>query len=191
VWWLGLLLACGPRARPLPALAPGGCPEPPVVPFDEEHVESWVSAARSARPELAGHSIVLRPSGSSTVFFRADVTPGSVFRRADRRVHRVHYSRRLFDDPPPPEAVMAILDHELEHVRHYTELGGLRLVGFGLDYAVGGAARYERGTDAHPVALGCAEGLAAYRRWLYARLSPRQERRKRRLYLTPEELSPR
>lgn len=182
-----LLVACGPRPRPLDDLSDLACPEPPGVPLDADHLEAWVDAARTAQPALDGVELQVHLMASRSTFLRADVRPGSVLRRPARRVHRVHVARALLDDPPPPEATLAILGHELEHLRHYRAMGGLPLLAFTADYVVGGTAAYERGTDARVVALGCGEGLAAYREWLYARLTPRQVRRKQRTYLTPAE----
>jgi len=157
------------------------------VAFEEAQVAAWVATTRQAHPELDGLEIVVRPMRSDKVFFKADIAPGTLLRRPARRRYRVHYSTELFADPPPPDAVVAILDHELEHVRHYTTMSSATLAGFALDYAVGRAARYERATDQHPVAVGCGEGLARYREWLYARLTERQQRRKQVIYLTPDE----
>jgi len=181
------LAACGPGRRPPATLGEVRCEalSPPAL--SEASLPTLLEQARSLHPELAHADLQLRPSRSDTVFFRADVRPGSLFRRRDRRVYRVHYSVELFADPPPPAATLAILDHELEHVRHYTTMASVPLVWFGLDYAIGGTARYERFTDEHPLRAGCGEGLAQYREWLYARVSPRVEARKRRVYVTPEE----
>jgi len=181
------VIGCGPGRRPPAAMGPLSCDELQPPPLSEASLPTLVELARQLHPELAEAHIELHPSGSDTVFFRADVRPGTLFRHRSRRVYRVHYSRALFTDPPPAEAVLAILDHELEHLRHYTTLSSFALVFFGLDYAVGGTATYERYTDEHPLRAGCGEGLAQYREWLYARVSPRVERRKRRTYVTPEE----
>ena len=186
-WGLLVLAACGPRPRPPADLSGLACPAPPHVAFDEAQVATWVATTRQAHPELDGYEVVVRPMRSDTVFFKADISPGTLLRRPARRTYRVHYSTALFADPPPPAAVVAILDHELEHGRHYTTMSSATLAGFALDYAIGRAARYERSTDRHPVALGCGEGLARYREWLYPRLSERQRKRKRATYLTPDE----
>ena len=184
---LALLLGCGPGRRAPAALGELRCDDLSPPALTAASLPELLQMARSLHPELADARIELVPSRSETVFFRADVKPGTLFGRRSRRIYRVHHSVALTDDPPPPQAVLAILDHELEHVRHYTTMASLPLVGFGLDYAVGGTATYERFTDEHPLRAGCGEGLAQYRAWLYERISPRVEAKKRRTYVTPDE----
>lgn len=84
------------------------------------------------------------------------------------------------------QAVEAIIAHELFHIVDYATKGVFALILLGLTYG----AAYERETDFRVVKLGYTEGLIAYRQWLYNLLPDEKAlEKKRKFYLTPEEMS--
>ena len=141
-------------------------------------------------PNLAASKVALRSAPLEGGFFQAWVEPRSLF--SGTRRYWIYYDPRLLENPPPKEALSAILTHELAHVEDYSGRSAAGLAVLGLRYFIspGFRAEYERSADRRAVCLGHAAGLAAYRNWLYRRL-PKEEPRLRREYFTPEELEPR
>ncbi|MBX2800079.1 MAG: hypothetical protein KTR31_20545 [Myxococcales bacterium] len=186
--WLLLLAACGPKRLPEAAVI-GRCDG--LMAGAPATAETWAELVtqvqRATLPELDDAEIELVLAHSSSSFLWANVRPSTLLRRRDQRIYRIHYTDDVFDGLSRAGQV-AIVAHELEHVRHYTHMRPLRLVGFGLWYVLAPVARYERRTDELPLQAGCGPGLADYRRWQQPRVSPRVARKKRRNYLTPEQI---
>ncbi len=148
-----------------------------------------LSVLRADFPELAGSKIGLRAVPLEGGFLQARVEPRSLLSAS--RSYWIYYDPRLLEDPPPKEALSAILAHELAHVEDYSRRSAPGLAVLALRYLIspGFRAEYERSADRRAAALGHSAGLAAYRGWLYRRL-PKEEPRLRREYMTPEELEP-
>jgi hypothetical protein len=148
-----------------------------------------VEQVRAQRfPELTDVSIELFEVQSDTDFFVSNLDLSTVGAPPLERHYRVLANPLMFPTPPPFSAAYAIIAHELAHVRDYTEMDTTELVQFGLWYAGGDTADYERATDEVTLELGCAEGLKAYRVWLYERLTDEALAAKRATYYTPEEI---
>lgn len=145
------------------------------------------SVLKSDFPNLAGRDLSLESAPLQGAFFQAWVEPKSVLLGARRYV--IYYDPRLLEDPPPKEALSAILAHELAHVEDYSRRSAASLAALAIRYRASSKFRveYERSTDHRAASAGRSGSLAAYRRWLYRRL-PKEEARLRREYLTPEEL---
>ena len=90
-----------------------------------------------------------------------------------------------------PAAVEAIVAHELEHISSYTRHNRWRMLGLVRLIKLSSETRWERATDERAIARGYGAGLIRYRRWLYGVVSPKVAARKRRVYLTPEEIEQR
>lgn len=154
-------------------------------------VAGELESLRGGFPRLAGLKLVLEPyPGGKDSFLEA--RPRGFWRTPAERVYAVRVSERLCGDPPPAEAELAILAHELAHLDAYAAMTPRRLLSLGWSYLVspGGAEveAFEKAADDAVVKLGRAEGLALYREWLYPRVGPEAAALKRRLYRTPEEL---
>jgi hypothetical protein len=140
-------------------------------------------------PELAGVPLGLRSMESDSDFFYANLDLTTLDEDPRERDYFVFYNARLFDDPPPWEAVVAILAHEIKHVLDYTGMDTEALAEFGLWYGTtDDISEYERATDEYALALGCGEGLSAYRTWLYDHVDEETAAQKRLDYYTPEEI---
>jgi hypothetical protein len=49
-------------------------------------------------------------------------------------------------------------------------------------------ARFERGTDLAAIRMGYGEGLIEYREWLYRQLNSTDREKRKKTYMTPEEI---
>ncbi len=139
-------------------------------------------------PELDGVDIALGSMTSDTDYFVSNLELDTFEYAPLERSYLVLHNEAIFEVPPPHDAVVAILAHELKHVVDYTELDSAGLAEFALWYATEDTAAYERETDEHALELGCGTGLIAYREWLYERIGPEATEAKRRTYYTPEEI---
>ena len=88
-------------------------------------------------------------------------------------------------------AVEAIVAHELEHIWSYTRHNRWRMLGLVRLIRFSSEIRWERAADERALKRGYGSGLIRYRRWLYGVVSPQVAARKRRVYLTPEEIEQR
>jgi len=153
-------------------------------------VAAQVTSLRASFPRLDGLNLVLETFDSREDFYRA--RPRYAWRPPRERVYAVLVNMAVCEDPPPPEAEKAILAHELAHLDAYSVMGRRALLGLGWEYLVrpGGSAveAFEKEADDAAVRLGHAQGLAAYREWLFPRIPTKAAALKRRLYRTPEEL---
>ncbi len=153
-------------------------------------VADRIAALRPSFPALDGLNIVLEPFESGADFYQA--RPRSPWKIASERTYAVRVNTKVCADAPPAEAETAILAHELSHLEAYSRLGRRGLLALGWSYMVRPEGTevedFEKSADDEVVKRGMARGLAKYREWVYARVSPEEAARKRRLYRTPEEL---
>lgn len=140
-----------------------------------------VSALRDVRIDLV-------EAESEDSFFWANVDLSTAAEDPLERRYLVYVNTAQYADPPTEATVSAILVHELQHIVDYTEMDTAELVEFGLWYASGDIAAYERQTDEAALEAGCAHGLIEYREWLYGQVSAEVEAQKRVDYYTPEEI---
>ena len=104
--------------------------------------------------------------------------------------YRVGVNPLIFDEGIPGDALQGVLAHELTHSEHYyrgTTLKTILPIGVRI-LNKKSRAKYERKTDKEVVLKGFGEELKAYRLWQYKLLSPEQLKRKKKEYLTPEEI---
>lgn len=141
-------------------------------------------------PRLQSRQVRLVRFESEDTYFRTDVSVASGLKDSEHRIYNLYFNPKAFEDPPPPEALEAILAHELVHLRDYSRLSSLGLTTLLARYLGSTAYResYERQTDAVVLDLGLARGLRAYRVWIYPRLTRKDYVVKRRTYWTPEEI---
>lgn len=138
-------------------------------------------------PRLRDASIQVQPLRSDFVFYQARFSFCSYF--FNRRLHYLMGANSLaLDRLIPPEAMRAILAHELAHVNYYQVHNRIQLLGLLRLVSPSFAARFERKADLDAIDLGYGPGLALFRRWLYANIPPSRIAAKKRNYLTPEEI---
>lgn len=123
-------------------------------------------------------------------FFQAHVR--GYMRDWDKRTYVLKINKKLYADSPGDLALRGILAHELTHLNEFAHSSTFDLAGIGWDYLWSddnpGVVRWERATDENALRLGFAEGLKAYRTWLYAKLTPERAEKKKRIYYTPEQI---
>lgn len=194
--WLlvGALAGCAGGGRKESGIAPGTDPcaaAEHAAPTSEAALAALLADVQAAvhAPGLDGVEVGLAPMTSDSDFFTAGPDLTTVDRPGPERRYIVRYNTRVFETGGPPVgATSAILGHELQHVADYVGMTSDELVDFALTYAEGDIAAYERQTDEAVLEAGCADGLKAYRVWLYEQIDAEAEAAKRRDYYTPEEI---
>ncbi len=140
-------------------------------------------------PELRDEVVSVSTFKSDAYFLQTlPVLKIPIFR--GKKKYKVELNSRILECPPSKEALRAILVHELEHIQDYSGWSSIRIAQHALHYVTSNKFRasYERATDMKVLEKGLSEGLADYRYWVYRRLSPKELKRKRCYYLTPEEI---
>lgn len=138
-------------------------------------------------PELAGLFIDIREFRSESDYFRT----AFAFRRYFFGLP-MHYVVRVNPEvwtrQAPEHAIRAILVHELAHV--YQLSRGMRVRRFGLVKLVRDKteSRFERWADLQAIERGHADGLRAYREWLYRHVPAKALPEKQRHYFSPAEI---
>lgn len=146
-------------------------------------------------PELQGLTFEHLTLQSPDVFFTSNVNLSTLWPtlwsgKPRDVVYRINYNPDFVSAGCPPEAVEAILAHELAHTLDYVEGGVPALLGvLNAIRLPQSNARYERRTDLRAIFRGYGKGLMAYRQWIYARLTPAELRLKRLTYYTPAEIA--
>ncbi len=96
----------------------------------------------------------------------------------------------IFDHHISDLALEGILAHELVHSEDYYNGSTLRTI-IPIGYKVSRKKKriqYERKTDLKTIIYGYAKGLMAYKNFQYPLLSPKQLKKKKEEYLTPDEV---
>ncbi len=160
-----------------------------AAPTSEQELAELFDEVRDALfPEMADISITLVELDSETDFFQSSLHLSTASDPPRERSYRLLFNPVLFDDPPSQPAIAAILAHELTHTGDYLDMDTAELVEFGIWYATGDTAEYERETDEGALWLGCGQGLIEYREWLYAHIPADAIAEKQRVYYTPDEI---
>ena len=196
--WLAALAVAGctqlPEGEPPPCpCADLALPDAPVT--DEAGLVAVLDEVRSLLfPEMAGVDIGVE-AVPEMQFFRAWIELGTISQPDARdRTYTVQYDPVVLSDPPPVDALAAVLGHELGHVDHYLGFTSEEAVQFGIWYGTQDPvtsdelATYERDTDEKVLVRGCARGLATMREWIYAHVEGDVLAEKQRNYYTPDEI---
>lgn len=139
-------------------------------------------------PELDGERISYLSFLSKSSYFQTRFSVWNLFWGASRK-YSLMYNRRLEKTDVPIEALEAIMAHELVHIVYYKQHRNRQLWKLIPKYLNKNFRRdFERETDKESIRRGYAEGLIAYREWLYPRLSINQLKIKKYTYLNPEEI---
>jgi Zn-dependent protease with chaperone function len=138
-------------------------------------------------PELAGAKIEVKTFHSASDYFQSRFSFGR-FLTFRRMRYVVFVNPAVYDKNCPPEAVRAIVAHELAHIVYYRQRNRLELFGLVRLAGDGFTARFERGADVEALARGYGTGLKMYREWLYQNIPPHAVATKKRRYFTPDEI---
>ncbi len=141
-------------------------------------------------PELNSVRVSLEEVDLKKSFFATDVK--NLFKFWLDREYVIRFHPSVLKSDLKDAALDAILAHELCHIVMYRGMSNFALVQLALQYHFGSEefqSQFERATDLQTVERGYRDGLKDYRVWLYKQLSPEDVPQKKRLYLTPEELS--
>ena len=138
-------------------------------------------------PELRCVPLRVRSFHSQSDYFQARFSPGRALIFARMR-YTIFVNAALEGERPPQRAMEAIVAHELEHICWYRNHSRWRWLGL-IDLVwEHDQERFEKQADVGAINRGYGPGLADYRRWLYQHVSPKVASKKRRIYLTPEEI---
>jgi hypothetical protein len=140
--------------------------------------------------EIPKNNLIITTFTSDKYFLQAQPKALTLLKNRVHRVYEVQLNTRLLKCPPVEEALVAILAHELEHVKDYMNWTSAKIVSYGIKYSLDFDLKvhYERATDQKVLSMGLGEGLALYREWVYQWLTKKQLEQKRKIYLTPEEI---
>jgi Zn-dependent protease with chaperone function len=153
-----------------------------------ERIRRVVEEVRqSSYPELQGIPLLIQLFTSDSDYFQARFTNASFLGRRQLR-YVLFVNRRLLAQPPPDDALRAVLAHELGHVLYYRAHYRLRLLWLLRLCQPSFAARFERATDLVALERGYGRGLKAYREWLYQRIPAGKLAEKQRNYFSPAEI---
>lgn len=141
-------------------------------------------------PELQDVKLVIKYFKSDAYYLATWIKPLHIFKKPSEREYILKINKSLFTCPPPPKALKAIMAHELQHIRDYTHMKAIKLLGLLKDMALSKKkrAKYERATDESVMEMGYARGIKGYRLWIYPLLSPKDLETKKRFYWTPDEV---
>lgn len=144
--------------------------EPGPAKLTLEEVEAvFEDLIATSYPELAGVKYKLYTFKDKTIRFRSNISIRSLF--FGKRVYRLGVNRKVLSDPPPPNALRAVLAHELAHTLYYHRRTRGQIIKtakifFNRDAQID----FERATDLEACARGFAPGLAEYREWIRSRM---------------------
>lgn len=138
-------------------------------------------------PELKNASIEIKTFHSRADFFRSrfSVSRFLTFRKLH---YLIFVNPQVFEKNAAPEAVRAIIAHELAHVAYYRRHNRFELLGLIALSSKSFTARFERAADLQAIKRGYGAGLKIYREWLYRNIPAEKIHAKRRDYFSPEEI---
>ena len=158
------------------------------LPAQDAGVVDLLNTVRAASyPDLPARSFRVKPLQSDFDYLQTRFTLASFFFRR-RLTYLVMLNPRLTGRGVPPEALRAILAHELAHAQYYQSRPRWRLAGLARLLSTGYRIRFERGADLTAIELGYGPGLKQYREWLYLNIPPERVWEKKRDYFTPQEI---
>lgn len=172
-----LLAACGAEPAPMPSKA-----------FIETTLTATERLIAAHFPLLEGTELKVQGIDSASVFLATDIAIPSLF--TAKRDYILYLNPTLERNPISGKALTAILVHELTHFNDYQKMNIAELAVFYLKILTNPEfnTSYERATDRHVFKLGYADGIKAYREWLYPQLTEKDLAIKLKNYYTPGEI---
>jgi hypothetical protein len=106
----------------------------------------------------------------------------------NKKVYKIGVNPLIFKKKIPAYGLLAVMAHEMMHTVDY-ESGKILRVGY--YYLRGGYKKrsYERGVDLRVVFKGLGHHLIQYKTWQYKQLTQKALIKKKKEYLTPEEIN--
>lgn len=138
-------------------------------------------------PSLEGTDIEVGVFHSQSDYFRTSFSIRRFLSGRQMR-YRILVNPDVVPKGADPDGVRSIVAHELGHVLDFQSGKRIRLLGLVRLLIHRCAATFERRTDLEAIDRGFAEGLKAYRRWLYLHVPADKLHEKRRNYFSPEEI---
>ena len=151
-------------------------------------IEALITQTRQLVPELNSVSLSVQTIESDSTFLAAQVDLSTISNAPLEREYLIQINPQIFEQHITGASAIAILLHEFKHILDYTEMDTNALAEFGLWYAGGDVAEYERATDEFALERGCATGLIEFREWLYGFVSEDVRAEKEQNYYTPDEI---
>lgn len=143
--------------------------------------------AEKSFPELRGARISVKTFHSSSVYFRSRFSFSRFL--TFRRLHYIVFvNPQIFEKNAPPDAIRAVVAHELAHAAYYRRHNRFELFGLVSLESKSFTARFERGADLQAIKRGYGAGLKEYRKWLYQNIPASKITAKKRDYFSPEEI---
>lgn len=139
-------------------------------------------------PAHSENRIQIREFESNDYFLKTFFKLGHILKK--KRIYFLDINTKIYTCAPEEKALEAILMHEIQHIKDYKDATSAGLVKLGIKM-LGKKSRsqYERSTDFSIMELGHAEGIKAYRNWIYQQLDQKSLRKKQCYYYTPEEIN--
>jgi len=103
---------------------------------------------------------------------------------SSKRIYTIKINPEIYKLNCPMYALKAVIAHELCHAQDFYDKSVMYVV----RKVVFHKSKYERSTDKCAIARSYGIGLIAYKNWIYKQLTPKQLAKKKKLYLTPEEV---
>jgi hypothetical protein len=142
---------------------------------------------KTSYPELVKADIQVNTFHDDADYFRT-LFSFNRFLLGRKMRYFIRVNPRLFELAAPEAGVRAIIAHELGHVLDFQNKNRVKLLRLVRLSSKDYTARFERRTDLQAIARGYAEGLKAYRLWLYRNVPAKKLAEKKRNYFSPEEI---
>ncbi len=143
---------------------------------------------KKSYPELAQTNIFVKTFDSPSDYFRSRFFL-KWFLTFQKTRYIIFVNPRVFgSNQSPPEAIRAIIAHELAHIAYYRRHNRFELCGLVALESKSFTARFERGADLEAIKRGYGAGLKVYREWLYRNIPADKIADKKRDYFSPEEI---
>ena len=155
----------------------------------EQLAELFDLARAEIYPEFAPADVDLQGITIDGGFFQANFDISTTESPPLQRAYRVQYEQTFLDDPPSRAATIAVLMHELKHVKDYVDKDSTELAEFIAWYiTTDDVSEYERATDLYVLEQGCGSALIEFRYWVYTHVGEEHMERYLRNYWTPEQI---
>lgn len=161
-------------------------------PLTHEDMNEFMSHVIDAYlPKLKGLDLeTIMNSMGDEYFLDTRMNIARIMHSPENRQYCVRVNPTLLPSPPKRDAMVAIMAHELSHIRKYSNMGSVRLLAFMASYGLSERThlRDEHQMDEEAMKMGLGEGLIEYRCWLWRRLTPAQWKKKAKIYYSPSEI---
>ncbi len=160
--------------------------------FDQDKLngvkERITSLISMSFPELEEVDITIESFNSKEYFLKVRPLKSFLFGKSR---YKLSISNQLFDGQNSAPGIDGILAHELTHITQYEKMKGKENKIFKLLWSQTkqkSVIKFERETDVEAIMRGYGPQLIDYRLWLYTKIPKDKVEKKKKEYLTPEEI---